>query len=43
MMCAKENPYDEKKAELYRQKFTDLMIAAGKIKAPEQRRRVKRQ
>lgn len=32
----KRNPYDEKKAELYRQKFTDLMIAAGKIKAPEQ-------
>ena len=32
----KRNPYDEKKAELYRQKFTDLMIAAGKIKVPEQ-------
>ena len=31
----KKSPYDEKKAEQYRQKFTDLMIAAGKIKAPE--------
>lgn len=27
----KKYPYDEKKASEYRQKFTDLMIAAGKI------------
>ena len=31
----KRNPYDEKKAEQYRQKFTDLMIAAGKMEVPD--------
>ena len=31
----KRNPYEEKNIEQYRQKFIDLMIAAGKMKAPE--------
>lgn len=31
----KRNPYDEKKAEQYRQKFTDLMIATGKMEVPD--------
>lgn len=32
----KKYPYDEKKAAEYRQKFIDLMIAAGKIEAPKE-------
>ena len=31
----KQNPYNEKKAEQYRQKFIDLMIAAGKMEVPQ--------
>lgn len=32
----KKYPYDTKKVEEYRQKFIDLMIAAGKIEAPKE-------
>lgn len=31
----KRNPYDEKKADQYRQKFIDLMVLAGKMEAPK--------